>query len=94
MTDQSATDERQAKLDEQTRRFEERMALDEEKNRPKRSRSEVLDAAVGAVKEQLASERAKLEGRFSMAAQEKAQKEKVSDLEWLVTDLERLRDEG
>lgn len=78
-------------LDERLKRFEERMAEDEERTRPKRTRSEILDSAIEAVREQIATESVKLGGRFRMAAQEQAQKERVRDLEWLVQDLEDLR---
>jgi pyridoxine/pyridoxamine 5'-phosphate oxidase len=85
--------ERKAKLDDTMRRFEERMAANEEKSRPKRSRQEVLNAAIDAVQEQLVKEREALQKRFHMAAQEHAQRETVESLEWLVVDLKRIRDE-
>lgn len=81
-------------LDARLKRFEERMAEDEERTRPKRSRAEVLDAAIEAVQEQVASESVKLGGHFRMAAQQQAQKERVRDLEWLVHDLQDLKAQG
>lgn len=81
-------------LDERLKRFEERMAEDEEKTRPKRTRGEILDAAIEAVQEQVAAESVKLGGHFRMAAQQQAQKERVRDLEWLVHDLKDLKAEG
>lgn len=78
-------------LEDRLKRFEERMGEDEKRTRPERSRDEVLDAAIETVREQIATESVKLGGRFRMAAQEQAQKERVRDLEWLVQDLEDLR---
>jgi septal ring factor EnvC (AmiA/AmiB activator) len=85
--------ERKAKLDDTMRRFEERMATTEEKKRPKRSRRDVLDAAIDAVQTQLGKERAAMDQQFRMASQQLAQKETVEGLEWLVVDLKRIRDE-
>jgi uncharacterized protein involved in exopolysaccharide biosynthesis len=78
-------------LEARLKRFEERVADDEERTRPKRSRDEILDAAIEAVNGQIATESVKLGGLFRMAAQEQAQKETVRDLEWLVQDLQDLR---
>lgn len=78
-------------IDEAVKRFEERMADHEERTRPKRTRDEVIDAAIGAVDLKLEAERSRLDGRFRMAAQEQAQREVVQDLEWLVEDLKDLR---
>jgi len=81
-------------LDERLRRFEERMADDEERTRPQRTRAETVDAAIEAVREQIATESVKLGGRFRLAAAEQAQREKIRDLEWLVQDLEDIKAEG
>jgi translation initiation factor 2 alpha subunit (eIF-2alpha) len=78
-------------LEDRLKRFEERMGEDEERTRPKRTRNEVLDAAIEAVNEQIATESVKLGGHFRLEAQKQAQKEKVRDLEWLVQDLNDLR---
>ena len=78
-------------LDARLRRFEERMADDEERTRPKRTPAAALDAAIETVQEQIATESVKLGGNFRMAAQEQAQREKVRELEWLVQDLRDLQ---
>lgn len=80
-------------LDERLKRFEQRMADEEVRTRPKRTRVEILDAAIEAVREQVATESVKLGGHFRMAAQQQAQRERVEDLEWLVRDLEDLKAE-
>ena len=78
-------------LEARLKRFEERVADDEERTRPKRTRNEIIEAAIEAVSGQIATESVKLGGHFRMAAQEQAQKETVRDLEWLVQDLKDLR---
>jgi uncharacterized protein involved in exopolysaccharide biosynthesis len=78
-------------LDARLARFEQRMADEEERTRPKRTHAEIIDAAIEAVRGQVAAESVKLGGHFRMAAQEQAQRETVADLEWLVRDLEDLR---
>ena len=78
-------------LDARLARFEERMSDEEERTRPKRTRTEILDAAIEAVRGQVAAESVKLGGRFRMAAQEQAQRETVRELEWLVQDIEGLK---
>lgn len=91
---QTTPEERQAKLDETLARFHARQTETEEKKRPKRSREEVLHAAIDAVQAQLEKARKALQGPFHMASQQLAQKEEVESLEWLVVDLKRIRDEG
>jgi hypothetical protein len=91
MSDTQNTPSAANKADEAMARFEARMADHEKRTRPKRTRDEVLDEAINAVELQLKDERAKLDRRFSMAAQEQAQRETVQDLEWLVHDLHDLR---
>ena len=51
----------------------------------------ILDAAIEAVRGQVAAESVKLGGIFRMAAQEQAQRETVRELEWLVQDIEGLK---
>jgi hypothetical protein len=91
MSNIPSTPDTAKKADDAMARFEARMADHEEQTRPKRTRDEVLDEAIAAVKLQLQGEQAKLEGRFTMAAQEQAQREIVRDLDWLVEDLKDLR---
>lgn len=91
MSNTETTKSAEKRADDAFARFEERMAVHEEQTRPKRSREEVIDAALLAVRLQLDGERKKLDAHFHMAAQEQAQRERVQDLEWLIEDLKNLR---
>lgn len=91
MNDTRTTPSAAERADAAMARFEERMSDHEERTRPKRTRDQVLDEAITAVQRQISDEQAKLDGRFRMAAQEQAQREKVRDLEWLLEDLRDLR---
>lgn len=84
--------ERQRELDEQVKRFEQRMAAEEAENRPPFSSTSTLQRAEKVVKELLERENNRLKnGSFQLEAQRQAVRENIEDLGWLVKDLEQLR---
>lgn len=80
-------------LDERMRRFDERMANEEEEaGRPSFTKIGTVQEAMKVVQAQLDTAQTQLKtGHFSMEAQRHAHRETIQDLEWLLQDLEKLK---